>query len=80
MMNFTLNDINCFIETEKRKEVFPRAVFKTIAVTNFCDTSIEELMATFEVCMLKSFSGLQRHLLIRSSDIYLKMVRLTFCR
>lgn len=51
MMNFTLNDINCFIETEKRKEVFPRAVFKTIAVTNFCDTPIEELMATFEVCM-----------------------------
>lgn len=50
-MNFTLNDINCFIETEKRKEVFPRAVFKTIAVTNFCDTPIEELMATFEVCM-----------------------------
>ena len=80
MMNFTLNDINCFIETEKRKEVFPRAVFKTIAVTNFCDTPIEELMATFEVCMLKRLSGLQKHLLIRSSDIYLKMVRLTFCR
>ena len=79
-MNFTLNDINCFIETEKRKEVFPRAVFKTIAVTNFCDIPIEELMATFEVCMLKHLSGLQRHLLIRSSDIYLKMVRLTFCR
>jgi len=43
-MNFTLNDINCFIETEKRKEVFPRATFKTIAVIDFCDTLTEELI------------------------------------
>ena len=43
-MNFTLNDINCFIETEKCKEVFPRATFKIIAVIDFCDTPTEELI------------------------------------
>ena len=43
-MNFTLNDINCIIETEKCKEVFPRATFKIIAVIDFCDTPTEELI------------------------------------
>ena len=46
-----MNDINCFIEAEKRKEVLPKEYFQSIAVTNFCDTPTEELMATFEVCM-----------------------------
>lgn len=50
-MNFTLNDLNLFIEAEKRKDVIPREAFQKIAVTKFCDTSTEELMATFEVCM-----------------------------
>lgn len=50
-MNITLNDLNLFIETEKRKEILPREAFQTIAVSNFCDTPTEELMATFEVCM-----------------------------
>ena len=50
-MNFTLNDLNLFIEAEKRKDVIPREAFHKIAVTKFCDTSTEELMATFEVCM-----------------------------
>lgn len=49
-MNYTLNDINSFIEAEKRKEILPRAAFQEIAVINFCDTPTEELMATFEVC------------------------------
>lgn len=50
-MNYTLNDINCFIEVEKRKDVLPKEYFQSIAVNNFCDTPTEELMATFEVCM-----------------------------
>ena len=50
-MNITLNDLNRFIEAEKRKEVLPRDAFQTIAVSNFCDTPAEELMATFEVYM-----------------------------
>lgn len=50
-MNITLNDFNRFIEAEKRKEVLPRDAFQKIAVSNFCDTPTEELMATFEVCM-----------------------------
>lgn len=50
-MNITLNDFNRFIEAEKRKELLPREAFQTIAVTKFCDTPTEELMATFEVCM-----------------------------
>ena len=50
-MNITLNDLNCFINAEKRKDVLPREYFQTIAVTNFCNTPAEELMATFEVCM-----------------------------
>ena len=50
-MNYTLNDINCFIEAEKRKDVLPKEYFHSIAVTNFCETPTEELMATFEVCM-----------------------------
>lgn len=50
-MNFTLNDLNLFIEAEKRKDVIPREAFQKIAVTKFCDTPTEELIATFEVCM-----------------------------
>ena len=50
-MNFTLNDLNRFIEAEKRKEVLPREAFQAIAVTNFGDTPTEELMATFEICI-----------------------------
>lgn len=50
-MNYTLNDINCFIEAEKRKDVLPKEYFQSIAVNNFCDTPTEELLATFEVCM-----------------------------
>lgn len=50
-MNYTLNDINCFIEAEKRKDVLPKECFQSIAVNNFCDTPTEELMATVEVCM-----------------------------
>lgn len=46
-MNITLNDFNRFIEAEKRKEVLPRDAFQKIAVSNFCDTPTEELMATF---------------------------------
>ncbi len=78
-MNYTLNDINCFIEAEKRKDVLPKEYFHSIAVTNFCETPTEELMATFEVCMLTHLVGLQMHVPIRSSDICLKMARLTFC-
>ena len=50
-MNFTLNELNRFIEAEKRKEVLPREAFQKIAITTFCDTPTEELMAMFEVCM-----------------------------
>lgn len=50
-MNYTLNDLNCFIEAEKCKDVFPKEYFQTIAIDNFCDTPTEEIMATFEVCM-----------------------------
>ena len=50
-MNISLNNLNRFIETEKRKEVFPKDTFQKIAVSNFCGTPTEELLATFEVCM-----------------------------
>lgn len=50
-MNYTLNDPNYFIEAEKRKDVFPKEYFRTIATDNFCDTPTEEIMATFEACM-----------------------------
>lgn len=50
-MNYTLSDINCFIEAEQRKDVLPKEYFQSIAVTNFSDTPTEELMALFEVCM-----------------------------
>lgn len=50
-MNYTLHDLNCYIEAEKRKDVLPRDYFQTIAVKDFCDTPTEELMASIEVCM-----------------------------
>lgn len=50
-MNFTLNDINRFIEAEKRKEVLSREDFQVMAVTNLCDMPAEELIATFEICI-----------------------------
>lgn len=50
-MNYTLNDINCFIEAEKRKDVLSKEYSQSIAVTNFSDTPTEELIAAFEVCM-----------------------------
>ena len=34
-MNYTLNDINCFIETEKHKDVLPKEYFQSIAVNSF---------------------------------------------
>lgn len=50
-MNFTLNNLNLFIEAEKRKDMIHRETFQKVAVTKFCETPAEELMATFEVCM-----------------------------
>lgn len=50
-MNITLNDLNLYIEAEKRKDVVQRETLPKIAMTKFCDIPAEELMATFEVCM-----------------------------
>lgn len=46
-MNITLNDLNCFIDAEKRKDVLPREYFQTIAVTNFCDTPTRRAYGNF---------------------------------
>ena len=80
-MNITLNDLNRFIEAEKRKEVLPRDAFQTIAVSNFCDTPTEELMATFEVCMHAKVPqwSLNASSYQEFTDVCLKKARLIFC-
>lgn len=50
-MSYTLNALNYYIETEKRKNSFPREYFHAIAVQDFGDTPTDELMASIEVCM-----------------------------
>lgn len=50
-MRYTLNDLNYYIETERRKNSLPREYFQTIAAQDFCDTPTDEFMASIEVCL-----------------------------
>lgn len=46
-MNYTLNALDHFIETEKREAIHPKG-FRTIAIMNFTDMSAEDFLATNE--------------------------------
>lgn len=49
-MNYTLNDLKHYIETERYKSAVPREHFRTIAIMDFCNMSHEEFVAETEVC------------------------------
>lgn len=49
-MNYTLKDLNQYIETEKRNSNMPREHFTTIAIIDFCHTPQEEFLAEIEIC------------------------------
>lgn len=49
-MNYTLNDLNHYIETERYKSAVPREHFKTTEIMDFCNISYEEFVAETEVC------------------------------
>lgn len=48
-MNYSLNDLNRYIETEKCKCTVPKEYFKTIAMPDFRNTPDDEFLASIEV-------------------------------
>ena len=50
VMDFTLDDLNRYIEVENSKKALMGNYFQTFAVNNFRDTPTDELIASFEVC------------------------------
>lgn len=49
-MNYSLNDFNHYIETEKCKCAVLREHFKTVAMIDFLNTPHDEFFAETEIC------------------------------
>lgn len=48
-MNYSMNDLNAYIAAEKSRRL-PGDGFVTVGTLDFCNTTVDELLATIEAC------------------------------